>query len=207
LSKICGKIDLIDYISEEVYLSNSRFSLTILDERWELSTRSFPIAHVCVSSRGVTVVTRRCYPRWNEVCSVQSDPDRSPQEFLVPSREPAQSFRGLRQRPKLATSFRSPRLASSFSLHVPHRIQKRSFAARRSPGRICTLLAVIPQPNLALLALLVGNPLAQTQITVQPPATNPDQATITQIRTLRMSPDIRTSGLSVEFADLAKPPN
>lgn len=109
--------------------------------------------------------------------------DRSPQEFLIPSREPAQSFRGLRQRPKLATSFRSPRLVSSFSLLVPHRIQKRSLAARRSPGRICTLLAVIPQPDLALLALLVGNPLAQTRITVQPP-TNPDRvwATITLLR-------------------------
>lgn len=139
-------------------------------------------------------------------------PDRSPQEFLVPSREPAQSFRGLRQRPKLTTSFRSPRLVSSFSLLVPHRIQKRSLAARRSPGRICTLLAVIPQPNLALLALLVGNPLAQTRITVQPPAMNLDWSGQPLHRsTGPYASDVarhtHVRGLSVEFADLAKPPN
>lgn len=59
---------------------------------------------------------------------------------------------------------------------------------------------------------LVGNPLAQTRITVQPPAMNLDWSgqplhRSTGPHASDVARHTHVRGLSVEFADLAKPPN
>lgn len=139
--------------------------------------------------------------------------DRSSQEFLVSSREPTQSFRGLRQRPKLATSFSLG--VARFAFLAPrslHPCPKAQFHRPTFPARICTLLAVIPQPPPRLVHFSPLTLSRESRITVQPPVTNPTRLSretashhSTGLRTLRVSPDICTfTGLSVEICGFSR---
>lgn len=83
-------------------------------------------------------------------------PDRSPQEFLILSQ-------GNRHKVSMAChsslnwQLHSACAAARFVFLAPHCIQKRSLVAPGFPGRICTLLAVIPQPSYLCLSFSVSH--------------------------------------------------